>query len=471
MKNFSIADRRALWLVCLIAVMHALFFIWYQQPDWATQWTDQDGYRRLGQVLAETGKFTRYPESPTFVPEVLRTPGYPLFVAVIYRIFGVSQLPVVLMQAVAFVATCMLVFGIASRLTSPGVALAAAAATALYSPLPYFGALVMTELWTTFLFTAAMLAMLEAVQDRRMSSFALAGFLFSATALSRPVFFLFPVALVLVGIVLRMGSDSITKLSPPPVGRWAVLLVVASLTLLPWFTYNYMVLGRFTMAPAGGVGRGTWEGSWQAVWPGRLQTELTGVAEDAPDRAALDARVNALAEREHLNPALMLAYVHQWADIRKIWDSPTDPVERAMARVRADGEYLKAGVANVKQQTAAHIAKRLARGAFVLWAAEIPFRYSTINQLPLIVLRLCWGIQVLLICAALYGVYALYRNGRLVEACILGAPILYVTAVHLPLLTEARQSLPAKPVVILLATIGIANLLPFKSQVHEREHL
>ena len=57
----------------------------------------------------------------------------------------------------------------------------------------------------------------------------------------------------------------------------------------------------------------------------------------------------------------------------------------------------------------------------------------------------------------------------------MAAPIVYITAVHLPLLTEARQSLPAQPIVLLLAIIGAANLaghsLPLKAEVHEREHL
>jgi hypothetical protein len=58
---------------------------------------------------------------------------------------------------------------------------------------------------------------------------------------------------------------------------------------------------------------------------------------------------------------------------------------------------------------------------------------------------------------------------------VLAAPILYITAVHFPLLTEARQSLPAQPIVLLLATIAIARLighsLPLEAQVHERQHL
>src|ERR1700704_6451587 len=125
--------RRALWVVCLVATLHAVFFIWYQRPDWTTEWTDQDGYRRLGQVLAETGKFTRFPDAPRFVPEVIRTPAYPAFVAVVYRLFGVHQLAVALAQPVVFVGICLVVYAITRRVTSDGaIALSAAAATALF---------------------------------------------------------------------------------------------------------------------------------------------------------------------------------------------------------------------------------------------------------------------------------------------------------------------------------------------------
>src|SRR4051812_33053502 len=78
LQSRRMIGRRPLVLICFVAALHGLFFIWYQRPDWNTQWSDQDGYRRLGQVLAETGKFTRFPDAPAFVPEVLRTPGYPI---------------------------------------------------------------------------------------------------------------------------------------------------------------------------------------------------------------------------------------------------------------------------------------------------------------------------------------------------------------------------------------------------------
>ena len=456
----------------MLAALHGIFFIWYQAPDWNAAWTDQGGYRTLGQVLATTGKFTRVPDSPTFVPEVIRTPAYPLFLAVIYRIFGFGQLQVALAQTALFVAISLLVYIVGRRVVSEKTAWTAALVTALFPPIPYFGALVMTEVWTTLLLSAAVYVAIRALDDQRAVVFASLGVLLGLTALSRPVFVLFPVALAGVGIVVLPLYRTIRRPAP---ARWVVMLGAFAITMLPWFAYNYATLGVLTMSPAGGIGRGIWEGSWQATWSGRLQNELTHVADDIEDRRELDQRVREIAAREHLPPEPMLEYVHQWEDIRRIWTEPIDSTERARARVIADQEYQRVGLENIRRRSIGHHVKRLARGVFILWAGEIPFRYTDINQLPPIVIRLCWAIQAVVMLAAVAGVIGLMRNGQHAAAWILAAPILYITAVHFPLLTEARQSLPATPVVLLLATIGAAALrgrsLALKPQVHEREHL
>src|SRR5437868_14657568 len=103
-------DRRWLALIVLAALVHGLFFIWYERPEWGTSWLDQVGYRQLGEALATTGKFTKAPDAPAFVPEVIRTPIYPLFLAAIYKVAGPSHLAVALVQTVVFAAICVLVF-------------------------------------------------------------------------------------------------------------------------------------------------------------------------------------------------------------------------------------------------------------------------------------------------------------------------------------------------------------------------
>ena len=78
-------------------------------------------------------------------------------------------------QAVAFAVICVLAFLVGRRALGDRAGLTAAALVALFSPLPYFGAMVLTELWTAFVATAAMLQCFRAVQRRGLGDFILAG--------------------------------------------------------------------------------------------------------------------------------------------------------------------------------------------------------------------------------------------------------------------------------------------------------
>lgn len=447
--------RRSLLVIALLALAHAGLYIVYQHEDWAstTAWTDQRGYQRLGSSLATTGEFTRYTDSDVFVPEVIRTPGYPAFVAVIYMLFGVgNDMAVAIAQAFVFAAICCLVFVLARRVAGDRAALAAGVLTALYAPLPYFGSLVLTELFTAFVAIVAMVVCVRALHGGRARDFALAGVLFSAVALVRPAFYLMPYFLA-IGVPILVRNQR----TWPALKNWGILSIAAMLTIAPWFTYNYVNHGQFTMSPAGGIGRGLWEGSWQGYWPGRIQAELIELATNVEDRDQLTARVREVADRTQLLADPMLQYVNEWRDIRLIWDSPTDPIERARARVVADGEYQRHAMANIRRDPVGHVKRRLTRGLFVLWAAEVPIRYSEINSMPTWFIRLLWLLQVALLVAAAFGAFWLARHDRWAEAVVLTLPILYVTGVHLPLLCEARQSLPVKPVVLALAGVALAT--------------
>ena len=447
--------QRAMLVICLVALAHAALYIVYQAPDREAMvnWSDQRGYQRLGENLATTGQFTRYAGTETFAPEVIRTPGYPAFVAVIYKLFGVgNNTAVAVAQALVFAAICLLVFALVRRAWSPRAALLAAALTALYAPLPYFGALVVTELWTALVATAAMVIVIRAAQGGALRDFALAGMLLSATTIVRPAFVLLPFFFALAVPVLVRTERSVPRLK-----GWGVLTLTAGLTLLPWFTYNYVNLGQFTLSPAGGIGRGLWEGSWQGQWPGRIQAELTTLAETTADRQELNRLVEAKAADTGLPAGPMLQYVNEWRDVRLIWDTPTEPMARVRARVEADGEYLRYALIHMRADPVGHVQRRVARGLFILWAAEIPIRYADINTMPTLVIRLIWLIQVVLLVVAARGAVVLTRGGRWLEAVMLTLPIIYVTGVHLPLLCEARQSLPVKPVMLALAAIGLSR--------------
>lgn len=446
--------RRLLMLAALLAVAHGAFFMYYQSPDWATV-ADQEGYRRLARSLAETGRFTRFPESAQFIPEVIRTPGYPLFVAAIYATLGTSQIAVAAVQTLLFALLVLLVFDIARRCTNERVAAAAALLTAVYPTFPYFAALVMTELWTTVMLTLAIAAAFRAHRSGATRDYLLTGLIFGITALSRPAFVLLPIAMVGMGFLLTLVPRGPRLAAVRP---WGWVLTVFCVTLAPWFAFNDAVMGRFALAPAGGVGRGLWEGSWHGTWRGRVHDQLTQLAGEPTDSPTLDARVGELAAATGYDPGPMRTYVHQWRDIRQIWDAPEEPLARAEARIAADREYQRVALDNIRRDPAGHVRRRLTYGLFVLWSADIWVRYSDIDGTAPIVIRGMWAVQALLLALAAWGALRLVARGQLVEAWLLVTPLLYVTAVHLPLLTEARQSLPVKPLLLLVATIGAADL-------------
>lgn len=445
--------RGTLLAIALIALAHSALFIIYQRPDWEVAWPDQGGYKQLAAAMAKTGDFTRYPDSDVFIPEVIRTPGYPAFVAVIYTIFGERTLPVAIAQAFVFALICLIVYAIAKRVADARTATLAAFMTALFPPLPYYGALVLTELWTTFVLSLAFLACLRAMQRDRFGDFILAGVLFSATTIVRPAFVLLPFGLaVAMPLVVKSERNRARR-----IGQWGALAVAAALTLAPWFTYNYVNVGRFTLSPAGGIGRGLWEGTWQGRWPGRAHNDLTHIAEVTTDRAELDTRVREVAAREGIAPDGMLDYVHEWQDIRRIWETPTDPMERARARDIADQEYFRAAIEHIRSDLPGWMWRHTVRNGLILWATEIPIRYTDINSFNPLIIRAIWLLQVVLLLIAAAGIVVLFRRRRYAEAALFTLLLLYVTGVHLPLLCEMRQSLPAKPLVLILAAIAITS--------------
>jgi 4-amino-4-deoxy-L-arabinose transferase-like glycosyltransferase len=444
-------------VIVLLALAHAAFFIAYQSPDWATEWTDQNGYTMLGRALADTGRFTRYPNHPRFVPEVIRTPGYPAFVAAVNRTLGRGHLPVALAQAVVFAAVCLLVRALTAIVAGDRVAFAAGVATALYPPLPYFGALTLTEVLTTFLVTLGMYLWVRALGSGGRWA-AAAGAILAWAALTRPSFQHLPLALAAAASIGAPGNAAARR-------RSVVMLAVFAAVVAPWLLYNAIYLRMFTFTPAGGIGRTLWEGSWQVALPGRVEMTLTRIADTTPDRDTLDARVRAYAGQVEMDSAPMLRYVHQWQDIRRIWTEPQEPFERARARIAADGVYLQAGLDNIRRDPIRHAWRRATRGVLLLWVTEIPIRYSAINDFSPAVIRMLWLVQTVLMIAGIAGLFVLWRGGARAEACAYAALIVYVTAVHAVLYSEARYALPAKPIVLLLATVAVSQAI---SRFHDR---
>jgi 4-amino-4-deoxy-L-arabinose transferase-like glycosyltransferase len=256
-------------------------------------WGDPADYDRHGAVL---DYFGQYPQTTLGAPNgasALRVPGYPYFLAVVYRLIGAhyigayshvaGRLVAARLASAAFGAvTVWLIFLIAREALGRRVALWAALVAAVFPPLYYLAGSLLAE----NLFLPLMLGSVVCVQRLRRPGAAVWRWTVAAGAL--------------VGLATMTHKNGIFLLPPLLAGAWtlrprfsgralavpAVLAAATILVLVPWGMRNAAVFGR--LLPFGtGEGfslagtynsRASLPDHFQAVW--RLP-------QDTPDYGAL----------------------------------------------------------------------------------------------------------------------------------------------------------------------------------------
>jgi hypothetical protein len=158
---------------------------------------DLDSYRSLAQNLAAGEGFVAGSTDGRVLPNVSRTPVYPLFLAALIRLGGDRLDLFLIAQCLLGTVTCLLTGILASRWLSWRCATAASALVAL-DPNSIVRCV---DLRTETLFTLLLIggACLLAWQDKHWCGWALAGLLWSLAALCRPIaIWLWLVALALI---------------------------------------------------------------------------------------------------------------------------------------------------------------------------------------------------------------------------------------------------------------------------------
>jgi len=201
---------------------------------------DAAEYIRLAKTIVETGTFSI---SPDYVgaPEIIRTPGYPLFVAAIYAVFGYNNLWVVLTQIFLSTITVFIVFKIAEKLTDIRIALLAALLLALDALSFGYTTIIMTETVFTLVLLLIFYAGIKYIETSGKNIYALAmGFLTAFATQIRPVnYFLFAVLLIffiVYGLIKRWKAVKIVTSS--------LLILIPTVVIVGGWQYrNYRLTG------------------------------------------------------------------------------------------------------------------------------------------------------------------------------------------------------------------------------------
>ncbi len=228
------------WLALIIGAavllrLIAVFVTHSNHPQWALN-GDSDSYIGAARSLVENGNLNIRPGSST--PILFRTPGYPVFIAAVYAVFGQRLVPVLVLQALISVGTVLLAYLIASRVWDDVVGLVAATILA-FDPFQIRAAdWIANESITGFvLLGAAGLGYLTfSATKHRVRWGALLGLCLGIATLIRPSTYYFPLVVALVVLVIALVRRSTRDL----VALVAFVAVFACL-VVPWQIRNQVV--------------------------------------------------------------------------------------------------------------------------------------------------------------------------------------------------------------------------------------
>jgi 4-amino-4-deoxy-L-arabinose transferase-like glycosyltransferase len=210
-------------------------------------------------------------------PTAFRPPGYPLFLAGIYGLFGHRYGAVRVMQVLVDAVTCVLLYFVGKKLFDRRVGLVAALGLSLYPLQIYMVGQFYSETLSFFFQMVALWSATLLPERWHVAVPLMMGVLLGATALTRPTATLWIPLMLLWVFYMSLKAREVTRIA----------LVVLGLLLAfgPWTVRNYLEFRAFVpISSLGGVG--VWAGNNPlSDGGGMLPDERTWEGEDYPEHS------------------------------------------------------------------------------------------------------------------------------------------------------------------------------------------
>jgi len=204
--------------------------------------SDAGVYDNLGLTLSEGKGYVDKNGNPhSHYP-----PFYPLFLSLIYRLFGHSYLAVRIIQAFIGACSCLLIYLIGKRIYSSTLGILAAFISVIYFPFIKSAELLLTELLFTFLLCLTIYYLLKIQEGAKFKDCIILGLLSGIMLLTKSAMLVFP--LFIIPVFIYSKNRNFLEISK----RYIVVLVFFILSIFPWIMRNYSVYSSFVPASAQG---------------------------------------------------------------------------------------------------------------------------------------------------------------------------------------------------------------------------
>lgn len=252
------ATSKRAWLICLTIVCVALGVRLLQ---WQNNFLDLDKnmtritarYKEEAQFLL-AGDLTSFVTGAKSEPDTMilsHAPGYPMVIALIYKISGNSDRALRLFQIACEAVTAVLIFLIAARLIPRGAALIAALLAAVAPQLAFRSLVLLPDTLSALPLVAAIFLIMKAAEDRSIRKMILAGALIGVSCWLRPDSVLLPLFLCATLLVL-LPRDQWRRNALALIG--GTVIVIAPITIrnvLVFRTFVPITLGTGQNLSAG----------------------------------------------------------------------------------------------------------------------------------------------------------------------------------------------------------------------------
>jgi 4-amino-4-deoxy-L-arabinose transferase-like glycosyltransferase len=261
---------------------------------------DSQEYKALALNIVNHHRFSWDSEPATF-----RTPGYPLFIAGIYSLFGVKDWVVMLFQAFLSVATIYLVYLIARSSFGELAGIISACLFSIDFTSILFSSLFMSETLYVFFLLLGVWLFLKQNTSWCVHTSAL---VFGLSSLIRPIgVYLFIPLLLFLWFKVKKGSYRLQFM------QVVIFLVLFFLPILPWVVRNYKIYHSPTLSSLGGF-------NLLLSNAALLESEESGVSIDSA-QAEFSKKLLEVAPPDSDNP-LLLASLAQKIGFSRIMRSP-----------------------------------------------------------------------------------------------------------------------------------------------------
>ncbi|MFH0839997.1 MAG: glycosyltransferase family 39 protein [Candidatus Omnitrophota bacterium] len=233
-----------LGFICVLSLLIRFSFFVALEP-----WNE--GAVRNKIVVGDSARYTAYAvgllTSKSFSNvDAFAVPGYPVFLAVIYFLFGAKPWFVLLLQVLMDTGIAIIVYFIAKDVfQSEKIALIAAFLYSVNFLSAYYSIRLLTEVPFTFLFALSILFFIKGLTKNMLSGFALAGLFAGLATLFRPISQYFPAVFF---IVLMFSAGSISQ----KLRNIVMLLLVFCAVISPWQLHNLRTYGYYAVSTTSG---------------------------------------------------------------------------------------------------------------------------------------------------------------------------------------------------------------------------